>query len=431
MTAYKLPLLVSVHGIRTEGKWQKLLAEVAADQAVPIRMFDYGYFNTFKFLFGPSRRKKIREFYEYYSTIVSDKKISVDPDDFCKRPSIVAHSFGTYIVANCMLKHRDVKFDKIVLCGSILPEDFDWSVLLGRDQVNMIRNECGHLDIWAGRVGIFVPGTGGSGRKGFRFCGASFKQEHFDLHEHSDYFFRNHIEKEWFPFLGKRPSGFVVKNGRDIEAREEFTKTLDATHEVDLKHYADLEHYQDVDLPRGLSLTWIDINPDIYTFLFDRTDQAVKGYINAMPVCDDLFDRIKAGGEIKDNEIKASEVMPFHSDQQLRIYLMSIAIDPGALHASDGLFQDALERLLYGFFYKLMWYAVDRRIRVTELVAVGWTAKGKRLCEWFGMSEVAKDSFGHPVYWIRLDVETLLKRRGLFSGMKRLLKTYREIDEAR
>lgn len=182
-----------------------------------------------------------------------------------------------------------------------------------------------------------------------------------------------------------------------------------------------------MDLPRGLSLTWIGINPDIYTFLYDRTDGAVKGYINAMPVSDALFSRIRGGGEIKDNEIKASEILPFYGDQVLKSYLMSIVIDSSTLQAGQGLFQEPREKLLYGFVDKLIWYAVDRRICVSELIAVGWTEKGCRLCEWFDMRPVSKDSFGNTVYWTSLETKDLLKKKGLFPGLKRLLKTYERL----
>lgn len=239
--------------------------------------------------------------------------------------------------------------------------------------------------------------------------------------------YRSHINEYWLPFLSKRPFGFIAKTGRDIEEADQFSKTLDATHEIDLKVYKNTPNYDSVDLPRGLSLTWIGINPDIYTFLYNRADGTVKGYINAMPVNDALFDRIKAGGEIKDNEIKASEILPFYSDQVLRIYIMSIAIDPSALQASQGLFQEALEKLLYGLFDKLIWYAVDRRILVSELIAVGWTEKGCRLCEWFDMKPVSKDSFGNTVYCTSLEAKGLLTKKGIFPGLKRLLKTYEGI----
>ena len=249
---YTPPVVIAVHGIRTDAKWQKLLGEVAGDHGVKVRLFDYGKFKTRQLLFGPSRKKKIREFYQYYSSVIADKNIDIDLNDYRKRPSIVAHSLGTYIVANCMLKQRDVKFDKIIFCGSILPEDFDWSRLFGRDQVGLVRNECGHKDVWSGLVGRFVAGTGKSGRCGFTFFGASLKQEHFELHEHSDAFYRSHIETEWFPFLAKPPTGFQVANGRDVSTLSEFEKMLDTSHDIDLKYYSDLEHFNEVDLQRGL-----------------------------------------------------------------------------------------------------------------------------------------------------------------------------------
>jgi hypothetical protein len=76
----------------------------------------------------------------------------------------------------------------------------------------------------------------------------------------------------------------------------------------------------------------------------------------------------------------------------------------------------------------LIWYAIDRKIRVTEFVAVGWTAKGEKLCASFEMAKVATDPYGHPIYWIDLsDPGALLKKKGLFASLKRLLKTYQEL----
>jgi len=40
-----------------------------------------------------------------------------------------------------MLKCPDIKFDKIILCGSIVNENFDWDTLIKRNQVFYIRNE--------------------------------------------------------------------------------------------------------------------------------------------------------------------------------------------------------------------------------------------------------------------------------------------------
>src|ERR1043166_5822792 len=123
VSSYRPPLLISVHGIRTHASWQKQVGEVAADWNIKAVSFEYGYFTAPQFLLGLSRAKKVQKFYDWYTSALLENQDKVDINDFRKRPSIVAHSFGTYLVANCMLKRRDVKFDKIILCGSILPED--------------------------------------------------------------------------------------------------------------------------------------------------------------------------------------------------------------------------------------------------------------------------------------------------------------------
>lgn len=65
-----------------------------------------------------------------------------------ERPSIVAHSFGTYIFGNALMRYPFLRFNKVLLCGSILPADFPWDVLVDRGQVQAVRNEHGARDTW-------------------------------------------------------------------------------------------------------------------------------------------------------------------------------------------------------------------------------------------------------------------------------------------
>ena len=90
-----------------------------------------------------------------------------------------------------------------------------------------------------------------------------------------------------------------------------------------------------------------------------------------MPIEDSLFEQIKRGNPVDDNKISAAEIIPFQSHQRVRIYLMSIGIDPKTRNAGQGLFQEPLEKRPYGFFNKLIDYATSRHIRVSELLAVG------------------------------------------------------------
>ena len=54
---------------------------------------------------------------------------------------------------------EDVKVDKVLLCGSILPRDFPWSRLLEAGQIGSVRNEYGVRDTWVRLVAWFVRGV--------------------------------------------------------------------------------------------------------------------------------------------------------------------------------------------------------------------------------------------------------------------------------
>jgi hypothetical protein len=325
-----------------------------------------------------------------------------------------------------MQKYPDIRFDKVILCGSILPVDFDWSNLFHRDQVNFVRNEYGRQDYWASIVGCFIPNTGASGTDGFQLLSTVVSQERFEYFNHSDYFNRQHIENHWLPALKKEPSPLQIRHGRNMHDEiGKFVATLDATAAIDDICFANLPGYNLSKVPRGLSTTWIGINPDIYTFLFDRQFERVCGYINAMPIDEDCFDKIKAG-QIRDNEITSDDIVPFLRDQTVKLYLMSVAIDPSLRRASQGLLQEPLERLVNGFVSKLYYYAVNRQIRVSEVVSVGWTEAGRKLCEAFGMLPRGQDKDGHPIYLLDFNSGPVKSRRPIFPSIQKLAETYRQ-----
>ncbi|MEZ6031998.1 MAG: toll/interleukin-1 receptor domain-containing protein [Planctomycetaceae bacterium] len=201
-----------LHGIRTRGEWVRTASNTLAEDsgkygkgwACRLEGWDYGYFNSFQFMTPWSRSAKVEWFRRQYTKEMDDRQVRVDEseDQF---PSIIAHSFGTYIVGNALLKYKDIRFNKIILVGSILPRDFPWKALMDRGQVRAIRNEYGVDDIWTVVSSWIVLGTGSSGRNGFLALSfpdkdARFEQEEF-LYKHSDYFDRRHIRENWRPFL--------------------------------------------------------------------------------------------------------------------------------------------------------------------------------------------------------------------------------------
>ncbi|MFL6390100.1 MAG: hypothetical protein ACJ71U_21680 [Terriglobales bacterium] len=409
------------------------MAEVlsAPNNTAPCRLWDYGYYNGIRFFMGWPNKAMIEEFLEVYTAAIGQKEYDIDLSDPGKRPSVVAHSFGTYILGYSMLKYKEIKFDKIILCGSILPTDFDWFTLFARDQVSRVKNEFGLRDIWAGMVGRFVAGTGNSGRRGFEIVSSALQQHRLEFFKHSDFFHRSHIETSWVPFLMSAPSYLAIKHGRDVEDVKEFNTITDMTGPViDTACFGNLPHYSEIEIPRGLSLEWIKVNPDIYTFLMDRRNNQARGYINAMPVNDELFAKLKSGA-IEDNEVTADGLEPFTEGAILRMYLMSIAIAPELHRVGPGLLQPAFEQLLNGFIDKLVYYAQTNSVRVSELVAVGWTLQGKKLCRIFGMDEVGKDRFNNPVFWIDLNDPTVLQKRRFYPAVRKLIAVYQQMRDTR
>jgi hypothetical protein len=426
---YDPPIVISVHGIRTAARWQKSLADLLSLYDIKHRAHDFGHYGLQRFVWQSSRQRKINEFYDFYGDLVREQRVGVDPANYRSRPSIVAHSFGTYIVGHAMQKYSDVRFDKIILCGSILPVDFDWSTLFHRDQVNFVRNEYGPQDRWASIVGNFIEGSGASGSEGFQLLSTVVSQERFEYFDHSDYFHKQHIENNWLPVLRKEPSPLQIQHGRNMHGDTGlFVATLNASAAIDDECFANLPEYPLSRCPRGLSTSWIEINPDIYTFLFDRRTDGVCGYINAMPIEDECFDKVKAGKK-RDNEITSDDIVAFLPGQRMKLYLMSVAISPSLRRANQGLLQEPLERLVNAFVGKLYYYAVNHRVRVTEVVAIGWTKPGKKLCEALGMQPVGNDQDGHCIYWLDFNAEPVRSARPLFPSVSRLWEAYRRMAE--
>jgi hypothetical protein len=161
----------------------------------------FGNFGTVLFLLSPARAQKLRWFRDTYEFEIKNKDVGLGEGEL---PSIVAHSFGTYILGHALLKYPFIRFDKVLLCGSILPRDFPWTALIERGQVQAVRNEYGTQDIWSNFVSWFVRGSGPSGIRGFTSHTAErFEQAEF-RYPHSEYFSEGHMERYWLPFL-ERP----------------------------------------------------------------------------------------------------------------------------------------------------------------------------------------------------------------------------------
>lgn len=195
MLRTKRKVIVSLHGIRTRGAWQKDLSPLISEQGWIYYPLDYGWFSLIFFIPGFFRKRKIEWFRDRYNEIKNRY-----PDVI---PSIVAHSFGTWILCKAIWKYKNLRFDKIILVGSIVPDNFDWQRLYDRNQLTTVLNDSGRKDIWARFTKFIAWGTGSSGFAGFEQENDWLKDQDNPEYDHFSAFGYDHYS-DWIEFLSKR-----------------------------------------------------------------------------------------------------------------------------------------------------------------------------------------------------------------------------------
>jgi hypothetical protein len=202
-------MVFSLHGIRTRGKWQKDVVPLLAQAGFTPVPLDYGPFLAFQLLRKRSREKKIDWFRDEYTRQCARLG--------CDRPSIIAHSLGSYLVAEALEKYASIKIDRAILCGSIVRRQFPWKKLFASGQVRAVLNQYGGNDFWARVVEWVVSDAGQSGLRGFDDQNEFLDQQTHAKFGHSDYFYDLNYKENWIPFLqGKHPQQPLCET---VEAR--------------------------------------------------------------------------------------------------------------------------------------------------------------------------------------------------------------------
>lgn len=113
----------------------------------------------------------------------------------------MAHSFGTYLVAETLKRNPGLRLHRLIFCGSVVKRNYDWDTLFLNKQVLAAINDCGTHDVWPILSRIFIIGTGDSGVFGFDYSGDKLQNRFFRYYQHSSYFNKTHITTYWWPFL--------------------------------------------------------------------------------------------------------------------------------------------------------------------------------------------------------------------------------------
>jgi hypothetical protein len=191
-------IVLTVHGVGSGIAWQlQITPEFGGIEGFVHHPHHYGRFPFWNVLIAGRRDAQVDAFRRKLESL-REKHPNV-------RPSVVAHSFGTYIVCRALMSEV-IELDRLVLCGSIVSRDYDWSAVIGK-HVNKVRNEVAGSDrvvrMFRWRVlRLLVPHSGPSGIDSFTAAATNFEQQVFPAHFHSSHFVANdHCRRYWMPFL--------------------------------------------------------------------------------------------------------------------------------------------------------------------------------------------------------------------------------------
>ncbi|WP_158768223.1 hypothetical protein [Paraglaciecola sp. L1A13] len=185
-------VVYSVHGIQTFGGWQgKLDRELKSHTETKVLEhipYKYHHFPIIHFLRTGKRLNEVNKFSKEIKLLANRS-----PDT---RICLVGHSFGTYIIAES-LKSLDVRInvESIVLSGSVLRSDYDWSEIISRHNIKTIINDCASNDLALVASHFFARGLGKAGIEGFSPHGGIVQNRYFNG-GHSQ-FCNNKTLKEW------------------------------------------------------------------------------------------------------------------------------------------------------------------------------------------------------------------------------------------
>jgi len=210
-------ILVTIHGLLTTASWNSEIMPIFSSQGWTVAPFNYGYQTPEILLQSGNRRKVVDLFREWIFEL--DQR---HPGPI----SVVAHSFGTYIIGAYLAGFEEqlpVDFETIILTGSILNENYDWDTCKGT-KVGRVRNEIAPNDQWVKWMpkpkkwlGL-DPLFGQSGVKGFTSESSILSQPTNTIFDHNNVIRRDIINQMWLPYIQANRDSLIREYYRELRA---------------------------------------------------------------------------------------------------------------------------------------------------------------------------------------------------------------------
>lgn len=185
-------VVVLVHGIRDFAYWQVDVRQALETRGFIVEMTNYERFDLLRFLapvpwFRNATIERVWHQIEQVYKIHAGKKVS-----------FIAHSFGTYVLAEIMRRRFNFSADRIIFCGSVARYDTPFEQVSERFVAPLL-NEVGTRDIWPAFAQSFTFGYGSAGTYGFK---RPYVRDRWHAGAGHGYFLnRDFCEKFWAPFL--------------------------------------------------------------------------------------------------------------------------------------------------------------------------------------------------------------------------------------
>ncbi len=197
-------LVILVHGIRDIARWQNEVGRALEAEGFIVEHTSYGRLNLLAFLAPVDYfRKKAAE--RVWTDIQHARMLHPEAD-----VSIIAHSFGTFVVTRILKEQFALQLNRLLLCGCVVRYDFPFEQIQNRFVPPLV-NDVGTADPWPAMAESLTTGYGSAGTFGFNRPGVRDRYHNGKSH---GYFLNAGFAKTyWAPFLR---DGTVA--GGDLEA---------------------------------------------------------------------------------------------------------------------------------------------------------------------------------------------------------------------
>jgi hypothetical protein len=192
-------LVILIHGFNTFARWMDDVKEALRQRGFAASATGFGYFGFPRFLSFPACRKNA------VRLVIIDIDLSIAQyqnehnGQGPKKMSVIAHSFGTWLLMRILEDNQRYKFYRIIFCGSIFRNDFDLSNLYAKGQFEKIVNHIGTKDYWPAIGESAGWGYGSIGSMGL-LSPVADNRWHTDF-KHSDFLTPTFCTSSWIPFL--------------------------------------------------------------------------------------------------------------------------------------------------------------------------------------------------------------------------------------